>query len=184
VKYLSPFLEVVPIVLLIAILAFVTGLLDSFFSNGLQLDGNASVAMLVAASICSACFGAIIIAVGATLCHSVLYRSISPFQSTIQRLWAPTATSTSSPEAEKEQRVLAYRRIIVDTYDDQLLNDACVALSKISHELDGMDLSTNALDEITDIFLFLLSPQATERSAVTAAQSIGEPRLSPVLFNV
>jgi hypothetical protein len=181
VKSLGPFLEVVPVVLIVAILAFVVGLLDSFFSTGVRLEGGASTAMLVAASICSACFGVIVLAVAGTLCHSILYCSTSPFQSAFSRLWTTAPTTSRRYPEELEVSSRAYRRIIVDTYNDQLLNDACAALSTLTYNLDKMRPQENALNEITDTLLFLLSPQGTQRSALTAVQYISEFELLPTL---
>jgi hypothetical protein len=83
VQYLGPIIESIPQVLILSILLFVLGLLDSLFSVSTQLDVNHSsfTAMVSASTLCTAVFVGVILILIGTIVHYVVHPHNSPFPS-------------------------------------------------------------------------------------------------------
>jgi hypothetical protein len=236
VQYLGPMIEIVPQLLIISIFLFAAGLIDSLFAISTQLDGNASIAMFLSASLCSFIFAVVILILFGTTIHSVLQPHSSPFPSKIARIisgihsharryttqivavfarrpvpsgdsehslqtldfgiayWKgginPSATRRVSPMAPSNSSadnlsvissstLGVYHRIMSQTYDDELLDDASSALANIlrrySFTPDARTImmdSDQSRESVIGLLKYLLSPRASRRSLLTAAVAI------------
>jgi hypothetical protein len=79
---------------------------------------------------------------------------------------------------------VAYAQIILETYDDKLLNDACAALSSIIN-IQAKETTGEDIDRNVRVMQFLLSPLASSRSSLAAASllySDVDPRGRPIYF--
>jgi hypothetical protein len=78
------------------------------------------------------------------------------------------------PKKISPSNILAYYSILSSTYDDEMLDDASSALSKILDNVSSSLGLTLARDrnQMVELLEYLLSPRASRRSVVTAANAI------------
>jgi hypothetical protein len=85
-KYLSPTIDFLPQLLIISILLFVAGLVDSLFSISASLDGWASHSLFTASKVCSVVFGTVVFILACAIIHATFRPLHSPFASTLTDL--------------------------------------------------------------------------------------------------
>jgi hypothetical protein len=190
-RYLGPSLDFIPFILIVSIVLFISGLTDSLVSvassTAQTITDSRSTsfyALYAAAVVASICFLAVVIIVSYTVWHSLRYRTTSPFQSAISRS-RETSGHMEEDETRQKEQAAVYRRLLVDTYDDATLDDACSALSNLTSTVDPLQTQVpeSVMEEVTKALLFLLSPQASRRSIVTAAAFIGTETLTRLIPN-
>ncbi|KAJ7704319.1 hypothetical protein B0H17DRAFT_1193567 [Mycena rosella] len=150
-KMLGPALEVIPQLLVIPVILFVVGLLDSVFSNILRLE--VLPAPILAASGLSLFFVTGVVGfLVFTLVDASFRPDSSPFQSTLSN---------------------AIRKVIPikATHDDETLEKAAAALTGIFYS--GLDSGPpRSMSHLNNTLVHLLSPEASTRCNHTAAQVI------------
>jgi hypothetical protein len=164
-------MEFIPLILVFSIVVFIIGLVDSLFALSHGLDGLSSASMYTASGVSCAIFIAVLSAVGGTVYHSLLHGAVSPFQSFLSRFRQARTTVTDPVQAEH-----AYREILIETYDDTNLIDACGSLNNLMDSFfwkyRGATLEMRT--RLIDVLEFLLSPQTNKRCMLTAASFIGQ----------
>jgi hypothetical protein len=85
-RYLSPTIDFLPQLLIVSILLFVAGLVDSLFSISASLDGTASRTLFTASEVCSVVFGTVIFILACTILHAIFQSLHSSFTSTFTNL--------------------------------------------------------------------------------------------------
>ncbi|KAJ6489853.1 hypothetical protein C8R45DRAFT_199187 [Mycena sanguinolenta] len=175
-RFLGPTIELLPQLLVIPVLLFMAGLLDTLFSTVLELQ-PAPKPILFTSGV-SLLF---ISAVAVLLCYSLTHRALnptgSPFWWTVDRLKRYSTRkggylSHTLPDTASS----VYHDVVQATHDDDTLNQASAALYNIIQSFGvwprhGTD-STGLLNQERATFLHLLSPEASTRSNRTAIQVI------------
>jgi hypothetical protein len=185
VKYLGPLLESIPQVLILSICLFIAGLVDTLFSAAQQLPIGAAYRIYAATSISAFSFLIVVAIVLFTIWYSVVHYNDSPFTSNIARIWsrrkgglAHENSIDGNDDAEEEPDVyrsalkpddqqLAYSEILQQTFDDSLMEDACVALF-LNLQKDWV----YPIKDVMPILNLLLSPQSSARTALSASAII------------
>jgi hypothetical protein len=178
-RFLGPTIELLPQLLVIPVLLFIAGLLDTLFSTVLQLQ-PAPKPILFTSGV-SLFF---ISAVAVLLCYTLAHRSLNPSGSSFR--WAVGHLSRrlkeKMPESDfsdtlSEKAPSVYHEVVQTTHDDDALNQASAALYNILQSFAvwpryGSPGTGGLLDQERATFLHLLSPEASTRSSRTAAQVI------------
>ncbi|KAJ7471766.1 hypothetical protein FB451DRAFT_306888 [Mycena latifolia] len=176
-KMLGPALEIIPQLLVIPVILFVVGLLDSIFSSILAL--KVLPAPIAAALSLSLLFVAgVVVFLVFALVDASFRPDSSPFQSTLARFfsklfkipannWRINMRRTTSMVTTS--MVTTYQDIVRATHDDE-------ALDKAAATLRGMVEATSDPYNFTDTLSCLLSPEASIRSNHTAAMVIVDLR--------
>jgi hypothetical protein len=170
-KYLGPFMEFVPLILVSSIVVFIVGLVDSLFALSSGLGGLPSLSMYIASGVCCIVFIVVLSVVGGTVRHSQLHGASSPFQYFLSRF-----QETQIPDPRLLSAEETYREILIKTYDDTNLIDACGALDNLKETL-RYGVITSAPEtkmRLIDVLEFLLSPQSNKRCLLTAVSFIGQ----------
>ncbi|KAF8145387.1 hypothetical protein K438DRAFT_1735534 [Mycena galopus ATCC 62051] len=177
-RFLGPTIELLPQLLVVPVLLFIAGLLDTLFSGVLQLQ-PAPKPILFSSGV-SLLF---ISAVAILLCYSLTHRGLnptgSPFRGTrdyFKRYSHRKLDDNDFSDTLSETAPSVYHDVVQATHDDDTLNEASAALYSIIQSLGvwprhGAD-STGLLDQERATFLHLLSPEASTRSNRTAVQVI------------
>ncbi|KAF7360742.1 hypothetical protein MVEN_00806100 [Mycena venus] len=177
-RFLGPTIELLPQLLVIPVLLFIAGLLDTLFSSVLQLH-PAPRTILFTSGI-SLLF---ISAVALLLCYTLTHRSLNPTGSLFWWTWGYFKRCTDKdfhesdfPDALSEKAPAIYHCTVQATHDDDALNQASAALFHIIQSIGIWPrhgaASTGLLDQERATFLHLLSPEASPRSNRTAVQVI------------
>jgi hypothetical protein len=90
------------------------------------------------------------------------------------------------PNGHTKLNEVAYAQIMLETYDDKLLNDACAALSSIIN-IQAKETTGEDIDRNIRVMQFLLSPLASSRSSLAAASllySDVDPRGRSIYFSL
>jgi hypothetical protein len=196
IKYLGPLLEGIPQVLILSICLFIAGLVDTLFSASQQLPIGAASRIYAATSISAFSFLIVVAIVLFTIWHSVVYYNDSPFTSNIARIW-PRAKEGLADEdliddnndaeggyipyrlaEEPDDQQLAYSEILRQTFDDSLMEDACVAL--LSNLQKGWMFP---IKDVMPILNLMLSPQSSARTALSASAIIRKMFIHMSLIN-
>ncbi|KAJ7471775.1 hypothetical protein FB451DRAFT_307072 [Mycena latifolia] len=178
-KMLGPALEVIPQLLVIPVILFIVGLLDSIFSSILALE--VLPAPIAAALGLSLLFVAgVVVFLVFALVDASFRPDSSPFQSTLARFFSKLfeiskpfkIDNDSDPEEiwwtnmrRKTSMVSTYQDIVRATHDDE-------ALDKAAATLRGMIEATFDPRSFNDTLSYLLSPEASTRCNHTAAKVI------------
>jgi hypothetical protein len=196
IKYLGPLLEGIPQVLILSICLFIAGLVDTLFSAAQQLPMGAASRIYAATSISALSFLIVVAIVLFTIWHSVVYYHDSPFTSNIARIWSRGRESLAhensiddNDEAEGESddycyaeepddQQLAYSEILQQTFDDSLMEDACVALLLNLRKGWGYPIK-----DVMPILNLMLSPQSSARTALSASAIIRKMFIHMSLLN-
>ena len=111
--------------------------------------------------------------------HALLHGAVSPFQSFFSRFRQAKISAAHPVPVEH-----VYREILIETYDDTNLIDACGALDLNLKHILGLDRfdpldplfewPTVQQERTIDVLEFLLSPQSNKRCLLTAASFIGQ----------
>lgn len=196
-RQLGPLVNALPQFLIIFVLFFLAGLLDSMTSDWLSASPRSglSLASAILAAINVAAAGDIIIY---TFIHGCLHPSTSPFQSTashyaeicgrhLSRLYRSLMSrlrsmmdvllaGAASSERAVHEELQAYYTSVQTTHDDDSLDLAAAALLntlKLNLKFSSYRGGSLVLsDQAVQTLHFLLSPKASIRSNVTAALSI------------
>jgi hypothetical protein len=176
--------------LIISIIAFIIGLIDSLFAGAAQLDDHGASALGKRGSIaCTIIFAIAVMILFGTLLYSVLRPRTSPFQSTVatlipaffsflfrvfRRLSRRIASATEDEVVGdiSSSSIHAYHAILSETYDDEMVDDASSALQGIlSSNVATRTFNTHMKykEKINDLLRHLLSPRASRRSFHTAS---------------
>ncbi|KAJ7264042.1 hypothetical protein B0H12DRAFT_1012015 [Mycena haematopus] len=177
-RFLGPTIELLPQLLVIPVLLFIAGLLDTLFSAVLQLK-PAPMPILFTSGV-SLLF---ISAVAILLCYSLVHRGLnptgSPFRWTLNHLKRYSdrkAPDNHVSDTLSETAPSVYHDVVQATHDDDTLNQASAALYNIIQSFGVWPrhgaASTGLLDQERTTFLHLLSPEASTRSNRTAVQVI------------
>jgi hypothetical protein len=175
-RFLGPTIELLPQLLVIPVLLFIAGLLDTLFSSVLQLQPPPQPILFTSGV--SLLF---ISAVAVVLCYSLTRQSLnptgSPFRWTAGRFKRNSnSNSHNSPNTLSETATSVYHEVVQATHDDDALNEASAALYSIIQSLGIWPrhgaASTGLLDQERATILHLLSPEASTRSNRTAVQVI------------
>jgi hypothetical protein len=184
IKYLGPLLEGIPQVLILSICLFIAGLVDTLFSASQQLPIGAASRIYAATSISAFSFVIVVAIVLFTIWHSVVHYHDSPFTSNIARIWSRRKEGLThensiddNDEAEGEpddyryaeepdDQQLAYSEILQQTFDDSLMEDACIAL------LENLRKYGSPIKDVMPVLNLLLSPQSSGRTALSASEII------------
>ncbi|KAJ7785128.1 hypothetical protein DFH07DRAFT_975582 [Mycena maculata] len=178
-RFLGPTIEALPQLLVIPVLLFIAGLLDTLFSSVLQISPPPKTILF--ASGISLLF---ISAVAVLLCYTLAQRSLNPsgppFRTTVSRLLrrpSPDGLQNRDfPDTLSEKAPSIYHEVMQETHDDDTLNQAAAALYNIIQSLGvwprygGPNPGLLGQERLT--FLHLLSPEASIRSNRTAVQVI------------
>ncbi|KAF7291285.1 hypothetical protein MIND_01272400 [Mycena indigotica] len=195
---LGPTIELLPQMLVIPVLLFIIGLLDTLFSSVLQLS-PIPIPILFTAGL-SLLF---IVAVALLLAYTVVDRDINPTGTGIVfrlmsevRTWmaGPHTTLTLARNNTRQPRVstksdielpstahLVYHDVVQSTHDDETLNEAAAALYSVIQSFSvwprytmsaNVKTSSGLLAQERATLLHLLSPEASARSNRTAVQVI------------
>jgi hypothetical protein len=163
-------MEFIPLILVFSIVVFTIGLVDSLFALSHGLDGLSSASMYTTSGACCIVFIAVLSVVGWTVYHGLFHGAVSPFQSFLSRFRQTRNTAAHSVLAEH-----VYQEILVETYDDTNLIDACGALdNNLKQSLVYEVLTLKFGTHLIDVLEFLLSPQSNKRCMLTAASFIGQ----------
>ncbi|KAJ7645272.1 hypothetical protein B0H17DRAFT_1216104 [Mycena rosella] len=175
-KMLGPTLEIIPQLVVIPVILFVVGLLDSIFSAVLGLE--VLPAPVVAASALSLFFVAGVVAFLAfTLVDASSRPHSSPFQSTLAHAIAHGVCKVlglvdpAVPIKSQSRTISTYYEIVQVTHDDETLDKAASALGEIIG-LPSQWLWNKLPDNIRNTLIHLLSPEASTRCNHTAARII------------
>ncbi|KAJ7202450.1 hypothetical protein C8J57DRAFT_1410116 [Mycena rebaudengoi] len=172
-RFLGPAIELLPQILVIPVLLFIAGLLDTLFSSVMRLS-RPPLPILFTSGICLL----LISAVSFLLCYSVVNRgwnpSGSPKPGVGDRGWQKRGMK-DRPETLSEKAPTIYHEVVQATHDDDTLNQASAALYSIIQSLETWPRyagNQGLRDEERATFLHLLSPEASFRSNRTAVQVI------------
>ncbi|KAJ7032366.1 hypothetical protein C8F04DRAFT_657929 [Mycena alexandri] len=164
-RFLGPTIELLPPLLVIPVLLFIAGLLDTLFSSVLQLTPvpkpilfTSSVSLLF------------ISAVALLLCYTLAHRGLNPSGSTIpwtvrhlKRHPSDKVRDTDFPDTLSERAPSVYHQVVQATHDDDALNEASAALYDIMQSLAVWPRygspSTGLIDQERATFLHLLLPK-------------------------
>ncbi|KAJ6514257.1 hypothetical protein C8R47DRAFT_1206627 [Mycena vitilis] len=177
-RFLGPTIELLPQLLVIPVLLFIAGLLDTLFSSVLQLQ-PAPMPILFTSGV-SLFF---ISAVACLLCYTLAHRSLNPtgsrFRWPINHLKRHPKDGPQNgdfPDTLSGKAPSVYHDVVQATHDDEALNQAAAALYNVIQSLSVWPrygtTSPGLLDQERATFLHLLSPEASTRSNRTAAQVI------------
>ncbi|KAJ7754302.1 hypothetical protein DFH07DRAFT_501345 [Mycena maculata] len=180
---LGPSVEILPQLMFLPVMLFVAGLLDNLYSSA--LDGKQlSIPILVASTISSACVAALALFLVYTFLDGVLRPDASAFHSsaahaalnTMKRLsWrqGPTPHTGEEPldTLLTAQDRETYHKVLQLTHDDYSLDRASACLN---HHVSSREYGRSpALSDMeVDTILHLLSPDASVRSNLTAAEAL------------
>ncbi|KAF8068053.1 hypothetical protein FPV67DRAFT_1170506 [Lyophyllum atratum] len=186
-KLLGPAVEVLPQLLIPPVILFVVGVLDTLMS--ISLPATIALSPILAAAIISCVFA---VTVGAytmyTVIHGCIYRSTSPFQSTLSS-WLSSFTPSgktrtrmvADPELRKEARSHAFHSTIQITHDDDVLDQAVAAVESVIEERQrsatNIGCSSNCIKVSSDemaTFRYLLSSEVSYRANLAVAASISK----------
>ncbi|KAJ7471778.1 hypothetical protein FB451DRAFT_307141 [Mycena latifolia] len=164
-KILGPTLEVIPQLLIIPVVLFIVGLLDSIFSSILGL-----VVLPVPIATASGLSLFFVGGVGLFLVFALLDASFRPQNSPFQSALARALTRKVIPLrylkfADADIRT-TYHEVVQATHDDETLDKAASALREVIQS-DWYHMAT-----ISDTLSYLLSPEASTRCNHTAAKVI------------
>ncbi|KAF8193963.1 hypothetical protein K438DRAFT_1828307 [Mycena galopus ATCC 62051] len=198
-KSLGPTIESLPQLLIIPVLLFILGLVDSVFSTALQLS-SPPISILVASSVSVVFIAAVAAGMGLTLIDGSLRPQTSPFQSRLAHLLNVSVVQRIQPLVHRLRRVAPssksfpilrspllsaesmeiYHEVLQATRDDDILDDASAALFHVIGQRTMYfnptrffrRLPIDLLPQECTTLLHLLSPEASLRSHRTAAQVI------------
>ncbi|KAJ6586454.1 hypothetical protein DFH09DRAFT_256615 [Mycena vulgaris] len=177
-RFLGPTIELLPQLLVVPVLLFIAGLLDSLFSSVLQLSPP-PIPILFTSGISLLLISAVAVLLCYTLTHGSLNPSGSPVRSTIAYLTSRSSVTLHDrdfPDTLSEKAPSTYHEVVQATHDDDTLNQASGALYNIIQSgavwprYGGRN--PGLLDQERATFLHLLSPEASTRSNRTAVQVI------------
>jgi hypothetical protein len=179
-KMLDPAIEVIPQLLVVPVILFVVGLLDSIFSNILNLE--LLPIPIAAASSMSLFFVAGVVGFLAfALLHASVYPDSSPFQSTLARVVRkiiPTTEKYSELGAAERMLLSTYYEIVQATHEDETLDGAAAALVAMfeTQVTEGTYHASRSTDRLLPRAIatlgHLLSPEASVRCNRTATHVI------------
>ncbi|KAJ7288375.1 hypothetical protein C8J57DRAFT_1047855, partial [Mycena rebaudengoi] len=177
-KVLAPLVEALPHLMVIPVALFIVGLLDSLFSTALT-QTHLSFPVLVAGAISSIFVGAVAAFLGYVLLDGVSRPSTSPFQTAISRSITriPYLTRSYKPKDESDATLTpleleTYCRVVQVTHDDVSLDQAAAATRSLLEQSITTRNSINLLELEVKTILHLLSPEASLRSNLTAAEAL------------
>ncbi|KAJ6617653.1 hypothetical protein B0H10DRAFT_1878152 [Mycena sp. CBHHK59/15] len=171
-RFLGPTVEFLPQLLVVPVLLFIAGLLDTLFSSVLQLS-PLPISILATSGVSLL----LISGVAVLLCYSLVDRSLNPGGPPVARLLLRVRTrSLHAPETLSETAPAVYHTVVQTTHDDDDLNQAAAALYSVMQTFAVWPryghTSPGLLDAERATFLHLLSPEASTRSNLTAVQVI------------
>lgn len=172
-RFLGPTIELLPQLLVVPVLLFIAGLLDTLFSSVLELH-PAPRSILFTSGV-SLLF---ISAVAVLLCYTLTHQSLNPAGSFFFWTWGHfkrySDKDNDFPDTLSEKAPSIYHEVVQATHDDDALNEASGALYSIIQSLGIWPrhgaASTGLLAQERGTFLHLLSPEASTRSNRTAVQ--------------
>ncbi|KAJ7471768.1 hypothetical protein FB451DRAFT_1089817 [Mycena latifolia] len=178
-KMLGPALEVIPQLLVIPVILFIVGLLDSIFSSILALE--VLPAPIAAALGLSLLFVAgVVVFLVFALVDASFRPDSSPFQSTLARFFSKLFKIDNVPAEDwlinvrrMTSMVSTYQDIVRATHDDEALDKAAATLRGMIEVTMGNDLDPRTFN---DTVSYLLSPEASTRCNHTAAKVIVDLR--------
>ena len=176
---LVPIVEMIPHLMVIPVLLFVIGLLDSLISANQRLI-HPSIPMLTANAISILFVGITLVSLGSFLLDSLINSSSSPFSSAFSRLLSRSGTTEPVQlstfvlpnRAEKgaialtDDEIATYHEIVQQTRDDGLLDQAASALENVIRQ------KLTITEPCVQTLAYLLSPEASFRSNLTAASTL------------
>ncbi|KAJ7471765.1 hypothetical protein FB451DRAFT_1470619 [Mycena latifolia] len=191
-KTLGPAIEMIPQLLVIPVLLFVIGLLDSIFSAILGLAAL-PIPVVIASGISLFFIAGVVLLLACTLLDASVRPGSSPFQSTlsrgIRRMFelASCARPVTSKNTIPPGRVaLTYHEIVQRTHADDTLDKAAAALSGV---MESLRIPDAPYVHESATLVHLLSTEASSRCNRTAADvivrlahifgSAPDPRTSP-----
>lgn len=186
-RYLGPFLEALPLFLMVPFTLFISGLLDMLFST--SITSSPDIFPILAASILSC---TLVVMVGLLLCfavmHGIKHPTTSPFQTSFSKFFSALcfADSKHVPDSEspllndfKEERELTasscevFHLALQETFDDETIDQASAALEGV---LKTQGPAAELYSVLSDLglrtILHLLSPEASLRSNLSAARIV------------
>ncbi|KAK7039830.1 hypothetical protein R3P38DRAFT_2902127, partial [Favolaschia claudopus] len=179
-RFLGPTIQLLPQLLVIPVLLFIAGLLDTLFSSVLRLRPTPTSILFTSGV--SLFF---ISAVAIILVYSLVHRDLNPTGSPFRRTFDHFKTQPKTPVLDRQidlhnslstKAPSVYHQVVQEIHDDDALNEASAALYNIIQSLGVWPrhgaTSTGLLDQERATFLHLLSPEASTRSNRTAVQVI------------
>ncbi|KAJ7765362.1 hypothetical protein B0H16DRAFT_1525348 [Mycena metata] len=177
-RFLGPTIELLPPLLVVPVLLFIAGLLDTLFSSVLELS-PVPKPILFTSGVSLLFIAAVALLLCYTLAHRGLNPSGSPISWTVRHLKRHPSNKvhdTDVRETLSERAPSVYHQVVQATHDDDALNEASAALYDIMQSLAVWPRygspGTGLLDQERATFLHLLSPEASTRSNRTAVQVI------------
>ncbi|KAJ7513072.1 hypothetical protein B0H11DRAFT_1948596 [Mycena galericulata] len=176
-RFLGPTIQALPQLLVIPVLLFIAGLLDTLFSSVLQLSAPPK-SILFTSGVSLLFVSAVVVLLCYTFTHRSLNPSGPPFRATISRLLRSVAHEHDDvfPDNLSGKASSVYHEVVQETHDDDALNQASAALYNIIQSLAVWPRyggsNPGLLDQERATFLHLLSPEASVRSNLTAVQVI------------
>lgn len=193
--FLKPVIVMLPQLMIIPVTLFAAGLLDALFSNASKL-GTLSVPILLSGVLASLSLAAVAAFLCYALIHASIWSSASPFQAMIRRVISRIAgifRTSDPPLSDKESSITRtsetnltemerdiYFAVVQTTNNDDSLNQASAALRyNLERSLDSSLDSCRTLSHAeVKAVLHLLSPEASLRSNLTAANAVTKLRES------
>ena len=186
-RYLGPFLEALPLFLVIPFTLFILGLLDILFSTSITSPDILPVLVVPILS------SILVVTVGLLLCfaalHGIKHPTTSPFQTSFSKNLS-RALSLADPDQGsdldtpllddfKEERDLTasncevFHHALQEAFDDATIDQASAALEGV---LKTPGPAAEFYDALSDLelrtILHLLSPEASLRSNLSAARIV------------
>lgn len=167
-RFLGPAIEGLPPLLIIPVVLFIAGLLDTLFSRVLDLSYQPPG--IIFTLVFSLLF---IISIAALLCitlfHGIRNPTRSPFQTSFTRIVG------GSNSVRGRDRAYNYYEVVQETHDDDILDQAAASLFPVICH-DSAIRTNNVIYPLSDsqckTLVHLLSPEASMRSNLSAAYAI------------
>ncbi|KAJ7119420.1 hypothetical protein C8R44DRAFT_788033 [Mycena epipterygia] len=192
-KILRPAIEITRQLLVVPVILFVVGLLDSILSSILGLE-VIPPPIVAAAGLSLFFIAGVVVFLSFTLLDATVRPENSPFPSTFARVIRKTfqIVTGSSKCTTSPIRMMAftYHEVVQATHDDETLDKAAAALLGMLDSVRPTKYRSSLEHEARNTLDHLLSPEASIRCNVTASQIIvhlehifrpsGEPSSSPL----
>jgi hypothetical protein len=184
-KYLGPAIELIPQFLIISILTFVIGLVDSLFYASAQLDHPDSQLIWRISVVCTVIFSIVVGIILWGALWSVVRPWNSPFASVavtgllwsvyhlIQKLMFGHSLDKTT-ECFSVSNIKAYHDILSKTDDDEMLDDGSSALKGILESAAAAAFHDDVVnrEKTNNLLVHLLSSRAGHKSARAAGEAV------------
>ncbi|KAJ7695044.1 hypothetical protein B0H17DRAFT_1198753 [Mycena rosella] len=167
-KLLGPTLEIIPQFLVIPVILFVVGLLDSIFTSIHDLEPSlARVPIDIASGLSCFCIAGVVALLACALVDASFRPGSSPFQSTLAHL---ICKAFGIVDKYGMDMISTYHETVQATHADETLDKASTALGGIIRAKSYWSWG----NDLQNTLVHLLSPEASRRCNRTAAHVIVE----------